>query len=155
MNRPIRRVAVVAALMFFALLVNASYLAVFRADDLNADPRNRRTRDAEFASHRGAILVGNTPIAQTQPNEGRFAFKRSYANGELWAAATGYYSYDFGRAGHIPARQIESLEDYRRRYGQYKSDPNLRAMHAAHPVFAVPDDHEGHDHDHAGHHHKH
>lgn len=99
MNRPIRRVAVVAALMFFALLVNASYLAVFRADDLNADPRNRRTRDAEFASHRGAILVGNTPIAQTQPNEGRFAFKRSYANGELWAAATGYYSYDFGRAG--------------------------------------------------------
>lgn len=54
----------------------------------------------------------------------------------------GDYIYDFGRAGHIPARQIVSLEDYRRRYGQYKSDPNLRAMHAAHPVFAVPDDHE-------------
>lgn len=99
MNRPIRRVAVVAALMFFALLINASYLAVFRADDLNAEPRNRRTRDAEFATERGAILVGNTPIAQTVDNKGRFAYKRSYAEGPLYAAATGYYSYDFARAG--------------------------------------------------------
>jgi len=98
-NRPIRRVAVVAALMFFSLLINASYLAVFRADDLNAEPRNRRTRDAEFATERGAILVGNTPIAQTVDNKGRFAYKRSYAEGPLYAAATGYYSYDFARAG--------------------------------------------------------
>ncbi|GAA1394025.1 peptidoglycan D,D-transpeptidase FtsI family protein [Luteococcus peritonei] len=99
MNRPIRRVAVVAALMVLALLANASYLAVFRADDLNADPRNRRTRDAEFATHRGAILVGNSPIAQTSPAKGRFAYKRSYADGPLWAPVTGYYSYDFARAG--------------------------------------------------------
>jgi alkaline phosphatase D len=54
----------------------------------------------------------------------------------------GDYIYDFGRAGHIPPRRIESLEDYRRRWGQYKSQPALRAMHARFPFFGVPDDHE-------------
>lgn len=99
MNGPIRRVAIVAAIMFFALLANASYLAAFRDNSLDADPRNRRTRDAEFAMQRGAILVGNSPIAQTKPNTGRFKYKRSYADGSLWAPVTGFYSYDFGRAG--------------------------------------------------------
>ncbi|MGO4958192.1 peptidoglycan D,D-transpeptidase FtsI family protein [Luteococcus sp. Sow4_B9] len=99
MNRPIRRVAVLAGLMFFALLLNASYLVVFRDASLDADPRNRRTRDAEFAMQRGAILVGNTPIAQTTPNEGRFKFKRTYADGPLWAPVTGYYSYDYAQTG--------------------------------------------------------
>ncbi|WP_420176953.1 peptidoglycan D,D-transpeptidase FtsI family protein [Luteococcus sp. OSA5] len=99
MNHPIRRVALVAALMFFALLANLSYTAVVRDSTLDADPRNRRTRDAEFAMQRGAILVGNTPIAQTQPSDGRFKFKRTYANGPLWAPVTGYYSYDYAHAG--------------------------------------------------------
>lgn len=99
MNRPIRRVAVVAAIMFFALLANASYMAVFRADGLQADPRNRRARDAEFATERGAILVGNTPVAQTKTSSGRFKYQRSYPNGTLYAPVTGYYSYDFARAG--------------------------------------------------------
>lgn len=99
MNRPIRRVAIVAALMFFALLANASYLGVFRASSLEADSRNRRARDAEFAVDRGAILVGNTPVAQTKASTGRFKYQRTYPKGSLYAPVTGYYSYDFGRSG--------------------------------------------------------
>src|SRR4029453_13552853 len=38
--------------------------------------------------------------------------------------------------------EIVSLADYRRRYGQYKMDPDLRAAHAAAPWLVVPDDHE-------------
>ena len=34
------------------------------------------------------------------------------------------------------------LEHYRTRYGQYKSDPLLRAMHAQVPWIVTPDDHE-------------
>lgn len=34
------------------------------------------------------------------------------------------------------------LDDYRRRYAQYKLDPNLQAAHAAHAWFATFDDHE-------------
>ncbi|MEV7871780.1 alkaline phosphatase D family protein [Streptomyces sp. NPDC088124] len=35
-----------------------------------------------------------------------------------------------------------TLEDYRLRYGLYKSDPDLRAAHAAHPFVVTWDDHE-------------
>ncbi len=38
--------------------------------------------------------------------------------------------------------EIYSLEDYRRRYAQYKMDPDLQAAHAAAPWFSVWDDHE-------------
>ncbi|MEE6263547.1 alkaline phosphatase D family protein [Plantactinospora sonchi] len=38
--------------------------------------------------------------------------------------------------------EIVTLADYRRRYGQYKSDPDLQAAHAAAPWLVVPDDHE-------------
>ncbi|HAN34325.1 MAG TPA: alkaline phosphatase, partial [Acidimicrobiaceae bacterium] len=35
-----------------------------------------------------------------------------------------------------------TLDDYRIRYGQYKSDPLLQASHAACPWFVIWDDHE-------------
>lgn len=99
MNRTIRRVAVVAALMVFALLVNASYLEVGRAATLNNDPRNRRVTDAEYARNRGAILAGTQALAQSVPSSGRFAFARQYSQPLLYAHATGYYAYDYGSAG--------------------------------------------------------
>ncbi|MDJ0466493.1 alkaline phosphatase D family protein [Streptomyces sp. H27-C3] len=39
-------------------------------------------------------------------------------------------------------RETTSLEDYRLRYALYKSDPDLRAAHAAHPFVVTWDDHE-------------
>jgi len=38
--------------------------------------------------------------------------------------------------------EIYSVDDYRRRYAQYKSDPDLQAAHAAHAWYTVWDDHE-------------
>ena len=58
----------------------------------------------------------------------------------------GDYIYEYGP--DTPAvRQhssplISSLDDYRRRYAQYKADPDLQAAHAAHPFFVTFDDHE-------------
>lgn len=43
---------------------------------------------------------------------------------------------------HDPARTAVTLDDYRRRYAQYRSDPDLQAAHARHPFIAVWDDHE-------------
>ena len=66
----------------------------------------------------------------------------------------GDYLYEYGRdsyggeAGkalgreHEPAHEILSLDDYRQRYGQYRSDPNLQAVHARHPMIPIWDDHE-------------
>jgi alkaline phosphatase D len=48
---------------------------------------------------------------------------------------------DSGRF-HVPAKTIVTLDDYRIRYGQYKSDPSLQAAHAAFPWVITLDDHE-------------
>lgn len=48
---------------------------------------------------------------------------------------------DLGRA-HVPARTLVTLEDYRIRYAQYKTDPHLQAVHARFPWIVTPDDHE-------------
>ena len=71
----------------------------------------------------------------------------------------GDYIYEYGADGN-PVRKhssdlIMSLDDYRRRYAQYKSDPDLQRAHAAHPFFMTFDDHEvannwAGDHDEAG-----
>ncbi len=66
----------------------------------------------------------------------------------------GDYIYEYGRDGyggptgarigrdHEPAHEIVNLEDYRRRHAQYKSDPASQAMHAAHAIIPIWDDHE-------------
>ncbi|MBY8966411.1 alkaline phosphatase D family protein [Algiphilus sp. NNCM1] len=41
-----------------------------------------------------------------------------------------------------PPREILSLEDYRARYAQYRSDPDLQEAHRQHPWICVWDDHE-------------
>lgn len=41
-----------------------------------------------------------------------------------------------------PPREILSLEDYRRRYAQYRTDPDLQEAHRQHPWICVWDDHE-------------
>ncbi|MCC7267196.1 MAG: alkaline phosphatase D family protein [Caulobacteraceae bacterium] len=47
-----------------------------------------------------------------------------------------------GERRHDPDREILSLDDYRRRHAQYKSDPQLQAAHARAPWIVVWDDHE-------------
>jgi penicillin-binding protein A len=95
MNKPIRRVAFIAMLMFALLLANGTYMMIFRQSSLAAQPQNRRVRDAEFAQNRGAILAaGKTEIAKTASAKDRFKYQRVYPDGELYAPITGYYSYD-------------------------------------------------------------
>ena len=61
-----------------------------------------------------------------------------------------YYEYpnirygDGTRFGRIPQpdREIVSLEDYRTRHAQYKTDPDLQQAHQHHPWIVVWDDHE-------------
>ena len=57
---------------------------------------------------------------------------------DSWGAETGT---SIGRL-HEPAHEIVTLDDYRRRHAQYKTDGGSRAMHAAHPFIACWDDHE-------------
>jgi alkaline phosphatase D len=66
----------------------------------------------------------------------------------------GDYLYEYAKDGYasgqsaaldrvsVPASELVTLTDYRRRYAQYRSDPDLQAVHAAMPMIAVWDDHE-------------
>lgn len=58
----------------------------------------------------------------------------------------GVYSNDDMTSEHgrnvEPKGEVIALEDYRRRYALYRSDPDLQAVHAAHPFICVWDDHE-------------
>jgi penicillin-binding protein A len=97
-NKPIRRVAFVAMIMFGLLLANGTYMMIVRQSALAAEPQNRRVRDAEFAQDRGAILAGGqTEIAATEPVDDTFKYQRVYPEGELYAPITGFYSYDHAR----------------------------------------------------------
>lgn len=63
----------------------------------------------------------------------------------------GDYIYEYGPGAygdttigrkHVPPHEILTLEDYRTRYAQYRTDKDLQAMHGAHPFIAIWDDHE-------------
>ena len=100
MNGPIRRVAIVAMLMFGLLLANGTYAVLFRQGPLDAMAQNRRVRDAEFAQNRGSILAaGKVEIATTEPSDDRFDYQRNYPAGSLYAPVTGYFSYDHASTG--------------------------------------------------------
>jgi alkaline phosphatase D len=59
-------------------------------------------------------------------------------------AAGGYASQNAASMGRVsqPATEIITLSDYRLRYQQYRSDPDLQAVHARMPFITVWDDHE-------------
>jgi alkaline phosphatase D len=104
-----------------------------------------------------------TPAPGTMPTQLRFANVgcQHYETGFYGAYAhlareeldlvvhTGDYIYEKKsrkrRAGLVRWHQdftCSTLNEYRRRYALYKSDPDLQAAHAAHPFAIVCDDHE-------------
>ncbi|MFF8590290.1 alkaline phosphatase D family protein [Streptomyces sp. NPDC015220] len=54
----------------------------------------------------------------------------------------GSRAYPSGTLPTLFNHETVTLEDYRLRYALYKSDPDLRAAHAAHPFVVTWDDHE-------------
>lgn len=56
----------------------------------------------------------------------------------------GYATEDAAELGRLPSKGTEciTLDDYRKRYAQYRTDPDLKALHANMPMIAVWDDHE-------------
>lgn len=90
MNRELKRVSIVAFLMFLTLLVSSTIIQYVQAEALAADPRNSRTLYESYSIERGPILVGGEPIAYSQPSDDDYKFQRVYANGPLYAPVTGY-----------------------------------------------------------------
>ncbi len=104
-----------------------------------------RTLPAAGASHAKFGLVSCASLAH-----GYFHTYRELAERDDLDAVIhlGDYIYEYGsnQYGMIrpyePANEIVTLSDYRTRYAQYRRDPHLAAVHAAHAMIATWDDHE-------------
>ncbi|MGZ4542722.1 MAG: penicillin-binding protein 2, partial [Mycobacteriaceae bacterium] len=105
MNKPLRRVAFAVMVLIIALLCNATYVQVYRADSLRADPRNQRVLLDEYSRQRGQISTGGVVLASSEPTSDRFKYLRKYPNPQVYAPLTGYYSIQYSTTG------IERAED--------------------------------------------
>ncbi|GAA0600336.1 penicillin-binding protein 2 [Streptomyces crystallinus] len=104
MNKTIRRSAVFCLLMVLALLGRATYVQFYQGQALADDKLNRRNTIAQYANPLGDIIVAGSPVTGSQRTAGGdLAYKRTYKNGELYAAVTGFSSQVYG------ATQLEGI----------------------------------------------
>ncbi|KUH37518.1 MULTISPECIES: peptidoglycan D,D-transpeptidase FtsI family protein [Streptomyces] len=104
MNKTIRRAAVFSLLLVFALLLRATWVQAYEAKALADNDKNRRHVIARYARPLGDIVVGGTPVTGSARTErGDLAYRRTYTDGELYAAVTGFGSQVYG------ATQLEGV----------------------------------------------
>ncbi len=99
MSRELKTITRVVIAMFLALFVATSLVQVVYADRLRADPRNVRTLYDSYSAQRGSILVDGTPIAYSSPVNDVYRYQRIYADGEMYAPVTGYFTLNQGITG--------------------------------------------------------
>ncbi|MFB7030336.1 MULTISPECIES: alkaline phosphatase D family protein [unclassified Streptomyces] len=128
-----------------------SYWFRFTVDGVVSPAARTRTAPAADAAAPG-VRFGVVSCANWEA--GYFsAYRHLAARADLDAVLhLGDYLYEYASGAypdakytvraHEPRHEIVSLADYRARHGKYKTDPDLRALHAAHPVIAIWDDHE-------------
>ncbi|WP_459548708.1 peptidoglycan D,D-transpeptidase FtsI family protein [Nocardia sp. X0981] len=106
MNTPLRRVAMAVMVMIVALLLNATYIQVIKADDYRADPRNSRVLLDEYSRQRGQISAGGAVLASSITTDDRYKYLRVYpTDPAAYAPVTGFYSMQYGSTG------LERAED--------------------------------------------
>src|ERR1700749_3539706 len=90
MNRPIKRLALAALVMFVILLIDVNYLQAVQAPSLASQPENGRTEYAQNKVQRGNIVTADgVTIATSKPSTGLYAWQRVYSDGPTYAPVTG------------------------------------------------------------------
>ncbi|NEY31908.1 penicillin-binding protein 2 [Streptomyces sp. PRKS01-65] len=93
MNKTIRRASVFTLLLVLALLVRATWVQFYQGQALADDKDNRRNAIETYAAPLGNIVVAGEAVTGSAPTKGSdLAYKRTYRDGELYAAVTGYAS---------------------------------------------------------------
>ncbi|MFJ5732228.1 peptidoglycan D,D-transpeptidase FtsI family protein [Streptomyces paradoxus] len=93
MNKTIRRASVFALLLVFALLVRATWVQFYEGRALADDKDNRRNAIETYSAPLGNIIVGGRSVTGSAPTKtGDLKYKRTYTDGPLYAAVTGYAS---------------------------------------------------------------
>ncbi|MER6675598.1 penicillin-binding transpeptidase domain-containing protein [Streptomyces sp. NPDC000983] len=104
MNKTIRRASVFSLLLVLALLVRATWVQFYDGRALADDTENRRNAIQTYAAPLGNIVVaGESITGSARTEDGDLAYKRTYTDGELYAAVTGYASQAYS------ATQLEGI----------------------------------------------
>ena len=132
------------------LTPGTSYFYRFTATGIHSATGRTRTLPAAGAAQARLAVVSCSNYPQ-----GYFNAYREIAARECDAVLhLGDYIYEYADGGYAnadmlnkgrhvqPEHEIVSLDDYRMRYGLYRSDADLQAIHQAHPFICVWDDHE-------------
>ena len=112
MNAPIARLFVVVLLLFAALVGFTSRWAVFDAQALRDNPKNRRALIEELQVRRGTIRAADgTLLARSEP-AGAGTYRRVYTEAaKLLPHVIGFSDIDLGRAGIERSRNDELSGD--------------------------------------------
>ncbi|MER8017844.1 peptidoglycan D,D-transpeptidase FtsI family protein [Streptomyces griseoluteus] len=93
MNKTIRRAAVFSLLLVLALLIRATWVQFYDGKALADAPENRRNAIGTYSRPLGDIVVGGKAVTGSgRAGRSDLAYKRTYTDGPLYAAVTGYAS---------------------------------------------------------------
>ncbi|QXC62719.1 alkaline phosphatase D family protein [Aquihabitans sp. G128] len=109
------------------------------ADGASAAGRTRTIAEGDRSVRLGLVCCGDY-------SAGHFAAYRALAEADIdLVVHLGDYVYAEVEGDLRPVepdRDAVSRDDYRKRYAQVRSDPDLQALHQRHPMVAVIDDHD-------------
>ncbi|MFB9465359.1 peptidoglycan D,D-transpeptidase FtsI family protein [Streptomyces cinereospinus] len=104
MNKTIRRASVFTLLLVLVLLVRATWVQFYEGRALADDQDNRRNTIKLYSEPLGNIVVaGESVTGSARTTGGDLRYKRTYEDGALYAAVTGYSSQVYG------ATQLEGV----------------------------------------------
>lgn len=132
------------------LAAGKDYFFRFRSGDTVSPVGRTRTLPAA-----GATSVSLAVFSCSNYPAGYFnVYAEAAKSGAQFAVHLGDFIYEYGAGGYAstdakalgrvvePANECLSLADYRKRYAQYRSDPDSKVFSASLPLIAVWDDHE-------------
>ena len=115
--------------------------AVGRFRTLPADPQRLRFALVSCAKFNAGFFNGYARIAERDDLQFVLHMGDYIYEAAQKPPASQTPGADIGRP-FDPLNECVTLDDYRRRYAQYRGDPDTQAMHQAHAVTSTVDDHE-------------
>lgn len=109
MNTELRRLSVVMLVMFLALFGATSYIQGIHAEELQNNAANKRALYDSYAVQRGAIIAGDTVIANSVPSSDVYSWQRQYPDAEMWAAVTGFINPVLGSSTGLEQKMNRQL----------------------------------------------
>ncbi|GAA6525909.1 penicillin-binding protein 2 [Intrasporangium sp. DVR] len=96
MNTAIRRLSVLIAALFGALLVASTVIQFAQAGSMRSMAANKRTLLDNYGKERGSILVGGQAVAKSVEVDDQYRWLRTYPQARLYSQVTGFYAYSVG-----------------------------------------------------------